>query len=132
METFITRKEGSSSGGSSKYNAKFDYSKYATLSTGWFGSDSLIKLLVEIDLKAFDNTSKMTKMDSLFSGFSGLQSLDLSSFNTSKVTNMDYMFYDCKALKTLYVRSEADKAKLTASKTKLPSTCTIIVGKPSQ
>lgn len=79
------------------------------------------------------NTSNVMYMDYMFYYCTKLQSLDLSSFDTSKVNNMEDMFGGGCGLKTLYVRSEADKTKLTASssETSLPTTCTVIVGKPS-
>ena len=90
------------------------------------------KSLRSLDLSNF-NTSNVTSMSYMFYYCRKLQSLDLSSFNTSKVANMEDMFGGGCALKTLYVRSEADKTKLTASDswTSLPATCTVIVGKPS-
>ena len=47
------------------------------------------------------DTSKVTDMDDMFSGMSGLTSLDLSSFDTSKVTNMLNMFTGSDKLYTL-------------------------------
>ena len=40
-------------------------------------------------------------MTSMFSGCSGLTSLDLSNLNTSNVLNMSYMFSDCTSLANL-------------------------------
>lgn len=90
------------------------------------------KSLRSLDLNNFD-TSNVTSMDNMFYRCTSLRSLDLSSFNTSKVNSMEDMFGGGCGLKTLYVRSEADKTKLTASDswTSLPATCTVIVGKPS-
>lgn len=124
METFITRREGSSSGGNSEFNVKFDYSKYPK-----YGG-KITNTMTSINLKEFD-FSNIVSMRNMFSGCASLQSLDLSSFDTSKVINMQNMFNGCNSLKTLYVRSEADKTKLTASNTFLPSACAVIVGKPS-
>ena len=47
------------------------------------------------------NTSNALNMSSMFSGCSGLISLDLSSFNTSKVTDMNSMFNYCPNLTSL-------------------------------
>ena len=44
------------------------------------------------------NTENVTNMAFMFSGCSGLTSLDLSSFNTAKVTSMMYMFHYCSNL----------------------------------
>ena len=118
MDALITRRSGSS-----EYNGKFDYSLYDDIYGG-----SILSLLTDINLKDID-TSELRNMSNMFQDCSLLQSLDLSSFDTSNVTNMTKMFNGCNALKTLYVRSEADKTKLTAG-TSLPSTCTVIVGKP--
>ena len=41
----------------------------------------------------------------MFSGCSGVTSLDLSMFDTSKVKDMTYMFYGCAALTTLDISS---------------------------
>lgn len=130
MDALITRRGGSSS----EYNGKFDYSLY-----DWCGGP-IISLLTDINLKDID-TSELRSMDNMFQDCSLLQSLNLSNFNTSNVTSMSYMFYYYRklqsldlssfdtskvnnmedmfgggcSLKTLYVRSEADKTKLTAS-----------------
>ena len=40
-------------------------------------------------------------MSGMFSGCSGLTSLDFSNFNTSKVTDMERMFSGCSGLKTI-------------------------------
>ena len=148
MDALITRRGGSSS----EYNGKFDYSLY-----DMYGG-SILSSLTDINLKDVD-TSELRSMSNMFQDCSSLQSLDLSNFNTSNVRYMDYMFYGCTSLRlldlssfdtskvtnmedmfgggcslrTLYVRSEADKTKLTASSswTSLPATCTVIVGRPS-
>ena len=41
------------------------------------------------------------KLSNLFSSFTKLEELDLSSFNTSNVTNMSFMFSKCSSLKEL-------------------------------
>ena len=56
--------------------------------------------ITSFDLSKYD-TSKVTNMDSMFYGCSGLTSLDLSSFDTSNVTKMDAMFYVCPNLSSL-------------------------------
>lgn len=103
MDALIIRRSGSS-----EYNGKFDYSLY-----DMYGG-SVLSSLTDINLKDI-NTSELRSMGNMFRDCSSLQSLDLSSFDTSKVTNMEDMFGGGCALKTLYVRSEADKTKLTAS-----------------
>lgn len=51
------------------------------------------------------NTSNVTNMKYMFSGCSGLSTLDLSEFDTSKVSNMAYMFSKCSGLKSLNLSS---------------------------
>ena len=59
---------------------------------------------VEASFKG-SNTSKVTNMDTMFYGCSGLTSLDLRYFNTSNVTDMNYMFYNCNSLTSLDLSS---------------------------
>ena len=103
MDALITRRSGSS-----EYNGKFNYSLYDT-----YGG-SILSSLTDLNLKDID-TSELSSMSGMFKDCSSLQSLDLSNFDTSKVMNMEDMFGGGCGLKTLYVRSEADKTKLTAS-----------------
>ena len=49
------------------------------------------------------NTSEVKDMGQMFSGCSGLTSLDVSHFNTQNVTDMSRMFSGCKALTSLDV-----------------------------
>ena len=49
------------------------------------------------------NTSEVTNMSSMFTGCSGLTSLDVSGFNTANVLYMGGMFYGCKNLTSLNV-----------------------------
>ena len=58
--------------------------------------------LNSLDVSKFD-TSKVTDMNSMFSGCSGLNSLDVSKFDTSKVTDMNSMFFGCSGLNSLDV-----------------------------
>ena len=60
--------------------------------------------LTSLDLSSFD-TSNVTNMDSMFNRCRSLNSLDLSSFNTSKVTNMESMFSSCSKLISLDLRN---------------------------
>ena len=55
--------------------------------------------------KSFD-TSKVTIMQRMFFGCSGLTELDLSNFDTSSVTNMAGMFYRCKSLSEIKVSKD--------------------------
>ena len=58
------------------------------------------------------NTSQVTNMGSMFSGCSGLTSLDVSGFDTSKVTSMGSMFDGCSSLTSLDV-SGFDTSQVT-------------------
>ena len=51
------------------------------------------------------NTRNVTEMWEMFSGASGLTSLDLSSFNTSNVTYMDMMFWGASSITSLDLSS---------------------------
>ena len=68
--------------------------------------------LTEIEGIANLNTEEVTSMDGMFTGCSGLTSLDLSNFNTQKVTNMFGMFYRCSKLTSLDL-SKFDTQKVT-------------------
>ncbi|MBR4130908.1 MAG: BspA family leucine-rich repeat surface protein [Bacteroidaceae bacterium] len=70
--------------------------------------------LTDIDLTGF-NTSKVTRMSSMFGSCTQFESLDLSSFNTSNVTDMYEMFYGCKELTTIYVGEGWSSAAVTDS-----------------
>ena len=58
--------------------------------------------LTSLDVSNF-NTKKVTKMGGMFYGCSGLTSLDISNFNTVEVTDMAGMFNGCSRLTTIYV-----------------------------
>ena len=51
------------------------------------------------------NTEIVTDMNSMFTMYSSLTSIDVSSFNTSNVTNMNGMFLGCNKLQTLDLTS---------------------------
>ena len=78
---------------------------------GWFSG--LRKLTSVVGLNNFD-TSKVTRMSSMFGGCNSLQSLDLSSFDTSKVTDMRFMFEGCHSLRSVcYSSSRFVTSKVT-------------------
>ena len=56
--------------------------------------------LTSLDVTGFD-TSAVTSMAEMFSGCRGLTSLDLSRFNTSAVTSLYWMFNNCSSLTSL-------------------------------
>ena len=60
--------------------------------------------LTSLDLRSFD-TSNVTSMFCMFRFCSMLTNLDLSNFNTEKVTDMPAMFYHCSSLTTLDLSS---------------------------
>ena len=64
-----------------------------------YRSDEL-KYIEDIILNDFD-TFNIDDMNSMFSGFTSLKSLDLSSFNTSNVDDMNSMFQNCSSLRFL-------------------------------
>ena len=66
--------------------------------------DAKIKNVLDLDLSNFD-TSKVTNMQSMFSGIHKLSTLNLSSFDTSNVINMQYMFTNMYNLTTLSLSS---------------------------
>ena len=85
--------------------AVFDdsFADYIPNSTSmWFYSCSDLK-----EIKGFSNLNidNVTDMSSMFSGCSGLTSLDLSSFKTDNVTNMEGMFSGCSSLTSLDLSS---------------------------
>ena len=59
--------------------------------------------LEEITDMKYLNTSEVESMSWMFSGCSGLTSLDVSGFDTGKVTNMSHMFGNCSGLTSLDV-----------------------------
>ena len=68
--------------------------------------------LTSLDLSKF-NTSSVTDMSNMFRSCSKLTSLDLSKFNTSSVTNMSYMFAYCSGLTSFDIISNFDTSKVT-------------------
>ena len=66
--------------------------------------------LTELDVSDW-NTREVTYMGSMFSGCSSLTKLDVSDWNTSEVTNMSSMFSGCKSLTELDV-SDWDTGKV--------------------
>ena len=73
-----------------------NYYPYSTVM--WFYGCNNLK---EIKGTSNLNTNKVTSMDRMFSGCSGLTSLDVSNFKTDNVTSMDWMFSDCSGLTSL-------------------------------
>ncbi len=60
--------------------------------------------LISVDLSNFD-VSNVTDMTYMFNGCSGLNALNLSNFNTSNVTDMTHMFFGCRNLISLDLSS---------------------------
>ena len=71
-----------------------------TTTARWFYSCLALK---QIEGLEYLNTQNVTIMDWMFSGCSGLTSLDVSHFDTQNVTNMSYMFSGCSGLTSLDV-----------------------------
>ena len=65
---------------------------------------SMFENTVATEIKGLEkiNTSNVTNMVSMFSG-TAVTSLDLSGFDTSKVTKIDNMFSNASKLKTIYI-----------------------------
>ena len=71
-----------------------------------------LQSLTDLDVSSFD-TSKVTRMESMFSYCSSLTSLDLGDkFNTSSVTVMRYMFYKCSRLTSLDLGDNFDTSNV--------------------
>ena len=68
--------------------------------------------LISLDLSNFD-TSNVTNMVGMFTNCSGLTELDVSNFDTGNVTSMSYMFYDCSGL-TFLDLSNFDTSNVTS------------------
>ena len=71
-----------------------------TTTARWFYNYRALK---QVEGLEYLNTSEVKDMGGMFSGCSGLTSLDLSHFNTQNVTGMGQMFSGCKALTSLDV-----------------------------
>jgi surface protein len=56
--------------------------------------------LTSLNVSGF-NTANVTNMSSMFEGCAGLSNLDVSGFNTANVTNMTHMFMECSGLEGL-------------------------------
>ena len=86
------------------------FKDFLSLTTNSWFSD--LKALTTIEGLQNLNTSAVTDMRNMFSGCSGLTSLNLSNFNTSTVTDMSLMFFGCSGLKELNV-SNFNTSKVT-------------------
>ncbi len=69
-----------------------------TSTSKWFYHMEKLQSITGI---SYLNTSNVTKMFCMFTGCSGLTSLDLSGFDTQNVTNMQFMFEGCSGLTSL-------------------------------
>ena len=72
--------------------------------------------LEELDLSSF-NTSNVTNMNGMFLGCAKLKELDLSSFDVSNVEDMRMMFGSCNELATIYC--EQDWSEIVPANNKL-------------
>lgn len=91
-------------GGYSRFNPRFiDATKIDTSRVTKMSSMFWgIDALTTLDVSRWD-TSKVTDMSTMFSGASGLTTLDVSRWDTSKVTDMNSMFIGASGLTTLDV-----------------------------
>ena len=71
--------------------------------------------LTYINFTNFDS-SKINRMDELFSGCTSLESIDLSSFSLSSITNMNDMFNSCINLKYINLKNAIKKTGFTFTK----------------
>ena len=87
---------------SSAFDAElFDVSEIETME-GMFSDSFYLK---SIDLSSWNNTSKVTKMNSLFDGCGQLSYINLTGIDTSKVVYMSSMFYNCQSVTELDLSS---------------------------
>ena len=68
-------------------------------------------LISSIDFSHF-NSSKLSNMNSIFSGCTDLETVDFTNFDWSNVEDIGYMFYSCDSLKSIDF-SNADLSKVT-------------------
>ena len=85
------------------------FSRWDTPAGGW-GTNNLSEIIFGENF----NTSSVTNMSDMFSGFKGTE-LDLSMFDTSSVTNMYHMFNNCENIETLNLCS-FDTSAVTSMK----------------
>ena len=107
--------------------AVFDnsFANYFPTSTAhWFEKCSSLVTISGIQNMKTDNVTNMSYM---FSGCSGLTSLDLSSFKTDSVTSMFFMFSSCSELTTIYVTTDWNTKKIISSNDMF-SGCTNLIG----
>ena len=79
------------------FDASFrDFRPFTT--ARWFNNYRALK---QIEGLEYLNTQKVTDMNGMFYGCSGLTSLDVSHFNTQNVTDMSAMFLECSGLTSL-------------------------------
>ena len=90
---------------------------YILSSTGIDNMENMFPACTFTDVSFFNfDTSKVTNMQSMFSGCESLKSLDLSNFNTDKVTDMSNMFNGCKSLENLKLGDNFKSDKVTTVK----------------
>ena len=82
------------------FDASFANCTSLTSTAYWFYNCSKLSQIEGIENFKTDN---VTNMRSMFSGCSGLTSLDVSNFKTDNVTDMYAMFYGCSGLTSLDV-----------------------------
>ena len=62
--------------------------------------DNSMDKVISVDFTYFDS-SRVKKINSIFSNCEELETIIFSNFDTARVENMDYVFYKCKALKSV-------------------------------
>ena len=90
-----------------------DYSNVQKINFDGFDTSKVLRMnsmfsgcrgLIELDLSSFD-TSRVTTMSDMFNGCRALRKVNLNGFDTNRVTNMGAMFNDCRALTELDISS---------------------------
>jgi len=83
--------------------------------------------LTSLDLSNF-NTANVTKMVSMFDGNSSLKSIDMTGFKTDKVSYMTMMFYNCSSLTTICAGEEWITTNVNDDGIYMFNGCTNLVG----
>ena len=97
--------------------------------TNMSGMFSGFTKLTDLNFGSRFDTSNVTDMSYMFSGDIALTSLDLSCFDTSSVTNMSKMFENCSTLTTITVASDFNtESVISGYDANMFSGCTSLVG----
>ena len=95
--------------------------------TNMSGMFSGFTKLTDLNFGSRFDTSNVTDMSSMFSGDTALTSLDLICFDTSSVTNMSKMFENCSSLSKITVASDFNTGSVVNSDSMFAG-CELLVG----